>query len=145
MSALPIPEPSAAERRSIPAAIKKALHLTLNQQEKEASARAQRPRLLIRCASAGLALAACLGVCFSLVHAQGAQDARLHEQAARINAQIDRVAKISAPLPEATPSDTTLLQMPSDALNALAALSPDGEPAAGDADDADYSAPPGSY
>lgn len=56
--ALPIPEPSAAERKSIPATIKRAVHGALIEHEKQATP-PRRLGLVVRLAAGGLALAAC--------------------------------------------------------------------------------------
>jgi hypothetical protein len=148
LASLPIPEPSAAERRAIPARIKQALHRTLRQHEKQAAAAEERQRsgaLLFRYASAGLALAACLALGAGLFWTQRAEDARLRQQVAGIEATIDRVAAASwtTPDPYAQPpaENPDLYDYPMS--NRLAVLSAESPPA--DTEVPDHSAPAGSY
>lgn len=173
LQSLPIPEASALQRQLIPATIKKALHRALHQHEKQAAAGLRGPQTLIRYASIGLALAACAAICLSLLLVQRAQDARLRDQAARINALIDRVASLSGEWAGSGGTDQSALpydqavtdvaasirQLQTESptladlhdkgmanlLNALAALPAEAMPGGGDVEDADYSAPPGSY
>jgi len=81
LSILPIPEPSAAERRAIPAEIKRLIHLALEEREK----RARWPRVLVRWASAGLAAAACVAILVSTLNANRLQNDRRQAQVAQIH------------------------------------------------------------
>jgi hypothetical protein len=103
LQTLPIPEPSAAQRQFIPARIKQAIHRALRQPTPTIAAESFVAgwRLFMRYLSTGLALAACAAICCTLFLVQRAHDARLREQMARINAQIDRVAGASTPWPTA--------------------------------------------
>jgi hypothetical protein len=150
---LPIPEPSALERRLIPAMIKRAIARALY--EKKTGLK----RLLVRCLGGTLALAACAAVCALLWGVNSAQNARQREQVARINATIDRVTMLSEQAPTSydqavTEVEATIRQLQTESptlsylqdkdmgnlLNALAAV-----PDAGDVETDDTSVPPGSF
>jgi len=153
LAVLPMPEPSALERRLIPAMIKRALGRALY--EKKAGWK----RALFGCAGGALALAACAAVCVWLLGGNGARDARPGEQAARINATIDRVTMLSERAPSSydqavteveasirqlqTESPTLSYLQDKDMGNLLSALA--AVPDTGDIETDDVSAAPGSF
>lgn len=160
---LPMPEPSAAQRRFIPARIKQAIHRALRQPATDASWAGRWMR--VRYTLTGLALAACAAIGCTLFLVQRAHDSRLRDQVARINAQIDRVAGVAAPWAAAngdqaiTDVAASIRQLQTESptlsaihdrglsnlFNALAGLSTDTLSAgAPDGDDPDMAAP-GSY
>ncbi|HEY4330206.1 MAG TPA: hypothetical protein VGN88_10760 [Phycisphaerae bacterium] len=104
---LPIPEPSAAERKRIPAMIKKAIHAALPLQKeavgvhgvsKGAVRDKQLRNWIVSWKSAGLAIAACLGITALFVWAKDAPAAPTDALAAHINAVIDRSAASIDPM-----------------------------------------------
>jgi ferric-dicitrate binding protein FerR (iron transport regulator) len=153
LGVLPIPEPSALERRLIPAMIKRAIGCAL--QEKQARWR----RMLVRWAGGAMALAACAAICTMLWQARSAQDSRQREEIARIDATIDRVTLLSDQSltsydQAVTEVEASIRQLQTESptlsslhdkdmgnlLNALAAV-----PDAIEYDMDDASAPPGSF
>ena len=82
---LPIPEPSAHERRAIPAQIKKAIHAAMAGPVKQA----RRARMLIRYAAL-TALLAAGGAIFWAVWTNGMETDRSLDQIARIHAATER-------------------------------------------------------
>ena len=133
-SALPIPEPSAAERKYIPAMIKRSIHGALLEREK----RAGRMALLSRWAAGGLAVAACVGIFAGLLIRRHDQNVRMQTQATQIHAMIDGgtlAAAMPAPRPVVI---TTPSENEENGMNSVA-VAPE-EPR-----NMDASAPPGSF
>jgi hypothetical protein len=90
---LPFVEPSAAERRAIPATIKQLVHGELMRP----AIQARRGRLLIRCA-AMITIVAMIGtVAWGMVNAQRGQSKHYADQMARITAATDRLAAAHKP------------------------------------------------
>lgn len=147
--AMPIPEPSAAERQEIPAAIKGAIHAELQQLEK----RAGFIRLLRRWAAGSTALVACAVFAAALLHVSHTQEAREQAQVAQINAMIDRVslpahvfavADDTSVADNGAPTGSPVLTSvrPTDVANQINALT--APPVRSEAA-SDPSAPPGSF
>ncbi len=112
---LPMPEPSAAERRAIPTMIKKAIRLALLTKEAGTSdaplqAGTGRPSRRSRWAAGALTLAACAVIVGTLSLMARSQDARQEAQIASINAAITRASQMperSSSEVDATAGDTT--------------------------------------
>ena len=112
---LPMPEPSAAERRAIPTVIKKAIRLALLTKEAAASdapvqAGAGHAPGRSRWAVGAMALAACAAIVATLSLVNHSQNVRDQAQIASINATIDRVAMTPEPAlweNDPTAGDTT--------------------------------------
>ena len=150
---LPMPEPSALERRLIPAMIKRAIGRALREE------RARWKRVLAGWLGGATALAACAAVCAVLLGVNSANNSRQAEQIAKINATIDRVTMPSEHSPTSydqavTEVEASIRQLQTESptlsylqdkdmgnlLNALAAV-----PDAGELEPDDASAPPGSF
>ena len=91
LSALPIPEPSAAERREIPAFIKQTLRQAL--QEKEAASRF----LLRRYAAGALAIAASVALMVGVWVSERSRDAAVAGHIAALNATVLRLGSVTMP------------------------------------------------
>jgi hypothetical protein len=101
---LPIPEPSASERRAIPAMIKRAIRLALLEEDAAASGlpapSPDRPaRRWARWSAGALAMAACAAIVASLAMNNQSHHARQSARIAQINAAIDHA--MMAPDPSA--------------------------------------------